>query len=248
MLSQKYKNVMDLGATLNIQNGDVKEENGILHISGLAKTAYERDLIWDEIKKSGGNNPTDIQVAVDVENTDYYHIHTVAKGESFWAIAEKYYKDGNKYPVISDHNNKEHVHPDDVLEIPVFKEYIGGEKLQVILTVLGYDTKGIDGKIGPNTNNALKAFQTAKGLEANGTLDDASKAALRESFRAYNGGLTGKPLQILLRDSGHSPGGIDGKIGKKTTEAIAQFQTNYGLNSNGQLDDQTSQQLLGSYA
>jgi|VirMetMinimDraft_7_1064189.scaffolds.fasta_scaffold32390_2 LysM repeat protein len=248
MLSQKYQNVLNLGTSLNIKNGDVKEENGILHISGTARTAYEKDLIWDEIKKSGGNTPTDIQVDMGVEVTDYYHTHTVAKGESFWVVAEKYYKDGNKHPVISDHNNKEGLHPGDVLEIPILKQYIGGEKLQVMLTTVGYDTKGIDGQVGANTANALKSFQTAKGLSATGTLDDASKESLREAFRAHNGGLNAKALQILLRDSGHSPGGVDGILGKKTTEAISQFQTTYGLGSTGQLDAQTTTQLLGAYA
>jgi LysM repeat protein len=248
MLSQKYQNVLDLGTALNIKNGDVKEENGILHISGTAKTAYEKNLIWDEIKKSGGNTPTDIQVDMAVEITDYYHMHTVEKGESFWVIAEKYYKNGEKHPVISDHNSKEHLHPGDVLEIPEFQKYVGGEKLQVMLTALGYDTKGIDGQIGPNTNNALKAFQTAKGLGATGNLDESSKESLREAFKANNNTLTGKPLQILLRDSGHSPGGIDGILGKNTTTAISQFQTTCGLGSTGQLDAQTTQILLSTYA
>jgi len=248
MLSQKYQNVLNLGQQLNIKNGDVKEKNGILHISGTAKTTYEKNLIWDEIKKTGGNTPTDIQVELDVEITDYYHMHTVEKGESFWAIAEQYYKDGNKHPVISDHNNKEHLHPGDVLEIPIFQKYVGGEKLQVMLTTLGYDTKGIDGKIGANTNSALKSFQTAKGLSATGNLDEACKEALRAAFRGHNGGLTGKPLQILLRDSGHSPGGVDGILGKKTTEAISQFQNTCGLGATGQLDAQTQEKLLGSYA
>ncbi|CAA6822866.1 MAG: Peptidoglycan-binding protein [uncultured Aureispira sp.] len=248
MLSQKYQTVLDLGKTLNIQNGDVIEKDGILLISGTAKTAYEKDLIWDEIKRVGGNAPTDIQVEMTVEITDYYHMHTVAKGESFWVIAEKYYKNGDKHPVISDHNNKEHVHPDDVLEIPVFKEYVGGEKLQVMLTALGHDTKGIDGKIGANTNNALKSFQTSKGLGATGNLDNPSKEALRAAFRTHNGGLTGKPLQILLRDSGHSPGGIDGILGKNTTTAIRQFQTTCGLGATGQLDAQTIKTLLSTYA
>jgi LysM repeat protein len=248
MLSQKYQNVLNLGQSLNIKNGDVKEENGILHISGTANTSYERDLIWDEIKKAGGNTPTDIQVDLGVEVTSYYHTHTVAKGESFWVVAEKYYKDGNKHPVISDHNNKEGVHPGDVLEIPILKQYIGGEKLQVMLTTLGYDTKGIDGQIGANTNSALKSFQSANGLGASGSLDEASKESLRAAFRGHSGALTGKALQILLRDSGHSPGGVDGILGKKTTEAISQFQTTCGLGSTGQLDAQTTQQLLGAYA
>lgn len=248
MLSQKYQSVLNLGQQLNVQNGDVKEENGVLKISGTTETAYQRDLIWDEIKKVGGNRPTDIEVDIQVNNNDYYHLHKVVKGESFWALAEQYYKDGNKHPIISDANNKEHIHPDDELIIPSFQQYIGGEKLQVILTALGHDTKGIDGKVGNNTKAALKAFQAANGVAATGDLDDGTKNALRNSFRNLSGNLPGKPLQILLRDAGYSPGKIDGVPGKNTTKAIEQFQADYGLAVSGKADASTVTNLVQSYA
>lgn len=57
MLQQKYKSVLDLGLKLNVQNGDVKEEAGVLKVKGTTKTPYEKDLLWDEIKRVGGLNP-----------------------------------------------------------------------------------------------------------------------------------------------------------------------------------------------
>jgi hypothetical protein len=54
MIKQKYQSVLDLGTKLNIQNGDVFEENGVLKIKGTAKTPYEKNIIWDQIKTVGG--------------------------------------------------------------------------------------------------------------------------------------------------------------------------------------------------
>jgi len=56
MIKQKYQSVLDLGTELNIQNGDVSEENGVLKIKGTAKTQYEKNIIWDQIKAIGGPN------------------------------------------------------------------------------------------------------------------------------------------------------------------------------------------------
>jgi len=47
-IKNKYQEVLDLGATLNIQNGDVQEENGALKVWGTAKTPYEKNLLWDK--------------------------------------------------------------------------------------------------------------------------------------------------------------------------------------------------------
>lgn len=249
MLTQKYKSVLDLGLKLDIQNGDVKEENGVLKVSGKAKTPYEKDLIWDEIKRVGGNSPKDIQATISVANESCYHVHTVTKGESLWALADKYYKNGDKYPVIAEHNNTEHIHPGDVLEIPDLKMVIDGEKLQVMLTLLGYYTKNIDGDVGNITKTALKSFQSDKGLSATGNLDDQTKSALRQAFKSYTGGnFGGKALQILLRDAGCNPGAVDGIVGKKTHDALATFQSACGIAATGQLDNATIKQLINCYA
>ena len=54
MIMKKYEPVLELGTQLNIQNGDVSEKNGILKITGTAKTSYEKNIIWDKIKTIGG--------------------------------------------------------------------------------------------------------------------------------------------------------------------------------------------------
>ena len=40
----KYQPVLDLGEQLEIKNGDVKVEDGILKIKGEAKTQYEKNI------------------------------------------------------------------------------------------------------------------------------------------------------------------------------------------------------------
>ena len=54
MIMKKYQTVLKLRTQLNIQNGDVFEENGILKITGAAKISYEKIIIWDKIKAIGG--------------------------------------------------------------------------------------------------------------------------------------------------------------------------------------------------
>lgn len=57
------------------------------------------------------------------------------------------------------------------------------QELQTRLTQLGYDTKGVDGIIGPNSRNAVRAFQSDRGLVPDGYV---SAAILRE-VRAAGG-------------------------------------------------------------
>jgi LysM repeat protein len=96
----KYLDVLELGETLNIQNGDVKEENGQLHISGTANTQYEKDLIWDKIKALGGESPSDIVADINVADSSIYHRHTVQSGETLGKIAKQYYDNPAKYQAI----------------------------------------------------------------------------------------------------------------------------------------------------
>ncbi|MEW2923036.1 MULTISPECIES: LysM peptidoglycan-binding domain-containing protein [Flavobacteriaceae] len=119
----KYQPVLDLGQKLNIKDGDVSEENGVLKIKGQASTQYEKNLLWDKIKEIGGQSPSDIKANITVADESVYARHTVKSGESLSKIAKHYYGDPMKYKQIFEANtdqlkNPDLIHPDQVLVIP----------------------------------------------------------------------------------------------------------------------------------
>ena len=123
MVKAKYQPVLDLGASLNIKNGDVKEENGKLKVYGTANTQYEKNLLWDKIKEIGGENPTDIMADIKVADTSVFHRHVVKKGETLGKIAQQYYGKASLYNKIFEANtdklkNPDMIHPDQELVIP----------------------------------------------------------------------------------------------------------------------------------
>ncbi len=123
MVKAKYQAVLELGESLNIQNGDVKEENGQLKVWGTTNTPYEKDLIWDKIKEVGGENPSDIMADIQVADSSVYHRHTVKSGETLGKIAIQYYGKASKYQDIFKANsdilkNPDLIHPDQELIIP----------------------------------------------------------------------------------------------------------------------------------
>lgn len=122
-VKNKYQPVLQLGEQLGVQDGDVKEENGVLSIKGRTKTQYEKDLLWDKIKEIGGQKPTDIKADIRVDDASVYHRHVVKSGESLSKIAKHYYGDPMKYKQIFSANtnilnNPDVIYPDQVLVIP----------------------------------------------------------------------------------------------------------------------------------
>jgi peptidoglycan hydrolase-like protein with peptidoglycan-binding domain len=53
-----------------------------------------------------------------------------------------------------------------------------------------------------------------------------------------------KAAQQALKDKGHDPGTVDGRMGPKTEAAVRDFQKAQGLQTNGELDDTTIQALV----
>ena len=122
-MKAKYQSVLDLGESLNIQNGDVSEENGVLKVKGTANTPYEKNIIWDKIKEIGGDNPSDIKANISVADESVYHRHIVKSGETLGKIAKQYYGNASKYQDIFKANsdilkNPDLIHPDQELIIP----------------------------------------------------------------------------------------------------------------------------------
>ncbi|MCH2084177.1 MAG: LysM peptidoglycan-binding domain-containing protein [Saprospiraceae bacterium] len=122
-LQDKYRSVLNLGTEFEAKDGYVEELDGVLKIGGTVQTQYQKDRMWDKIKEIGGESPSDLKADIKVENTDYYHKHTVKSGESLSLIAKHYYGDAMKYPQVFEANrdilkNPDVIHPDQVLTIP----------------------------------------------------------------------------------------------------------------------------------
>ncbi len=122
-LQDKYRPVLDLGLEYDAKDGYVDELDGLLKIGGTVETQYQKDRMWDTIKEIGGENPRDLEADIKVSNTDYYHKHTVAKGETLGKIAKHYYGDAMKYKQIFAANtdilkDPNLIYPDQELTIP----------------------------------------------------------------------------------------------------------------------------------
>ncbi|OUS20094.1 peptidoglycan-binding protein [Nonlabens dokdonensis] len=123
MVKAKYQSVLDLGEQLNIQDGDVQVNGDKLEIRGTAATPHHKNLLWDEIKKVGGENPSDLMADIKVADDSIYAKHTVESGESLSLIAKHYYGDPMKYKQIFEANtdqlkNPDLIHPGQELTIP----------------------------------------------------------------------------------------------------------------------------------
>lgn len=123
MDKSKYQSVLDLSKKLNMERMEVSEEDGKLKMWGTVPYQYEKNLIWDEIKRVGGENPSDFMADIKVADTSALAHHTVKSGESLSKIAIQYYGDANKYNKIYEANkdklkSADLIHPGDELVIP----------------------------------------------------------------------------------------------------------------------------------
>lgn len=122
-LQNKYKPVLSLGEELGIADGSVQEGDGKLTITGTASTQYHKNLIWDKIKEVAGDNPSDLVANIKVANTDYFHKHTVGRGDTLGKISKKYYGKAGAYMQIFNANtdilkDPNTIFPDQELTIP----------------------------------------------------------------------------------------------------------------------------------
>lgn len=113
-IQSKYQSVLNLGKELGSTDGTIKEENGVLTITGTVDSEYEKNQLWDKIKEIGGDTPSDIVADIRVATTDYYAKYTVKSGDTLGKISKHFYKDPMKYNQIFKANTNILEHPDKI--------------------------------------------------------------------------------------------------------------------------------------
>lgn len=105
---------------------------------------------------------------------------------------------------------------------------------------------GVDGIFGQGTSNAVKTFQSNKGLIASGTINSTTAFLLGLApspalpSRGQRGALVRALQQALTNASISVRGGVDGVFGAGTTQAVSTFQTSRGLAATGVVDITTA--------
>ncbi len=102
-LKEKYAAALKTGEELGVKGGDVREEGGKLIIKGTAEYGFDRDQIWNAIKKQSGWE-SEIVADIKVEKATPYGYWVVKSGETLSKIAKNIYSDANVYMKIFDAN------------------------------------------------------------------------------------------------------------------------------------------------
>ena len=132
--------------------------------------------------------------------------------------------------------------------------------LQTRLQALGLDlgARGIDGVFRPQTELAVRAFQQASGLLADGLVGPITWREIVEAGYRPGGrllylrqppfrGADVVELQRMLHDLGFDPGAVNGLFDARTARAVRDFQKNAGLHDDGVVDAVVFK-TLSSYA
>ena len=119
--------------------------------------------------------------------------------------------------------------------------------LQQALVAQGVSVSGgVDGIFGQGTLNAVKTFQSNKGLVASGEVNSTTAFLLGLApspalpARGQRGALVTSLQQSLVSASISVRGGVDGIFGAGTTAAVSAYQTSRGLAATGVVDIATA--------
>lgn len=138
--------------------------------------------------------------------------------------------------------------------------------LQSQLQALGYLSSKPDGGFGPETESALKAFQKANKLSADGVAGQATQNALATAsakasanaagnssasntlLKEGSSGTAVQQMQTALQNLGYYTGKVTGSFGSLTQEAVKAFQRANNLSADGVAGTSTLNKLYSGSA
>ena len=119
--------------------------------------------------------------------------------------------------------------------------------LQFMLKIEGYNIGSVDGVFGPNTQNAVIAFQQANNLTPDGIVGPKTWESInllnveKTILKKGSTGSAVKYLQRKLYSKLYPVGTIDGIFGSNTERAVKEFQQENGLTPDGIVGPKTWQ-------
>jgi hypothetical protein len=116
--------------------------------------------------------------------------------------------------------------------------------LQHLLKDQGYTITAVDGYFGPETNTAVKAFQTAHGITADGYTRNSTWEALVPDLKKQASGEVVTAIQEILLHKGYTVT-VNGDFDHDTMKAVKEMQALHSLPPDGLVDLDTWCAIVG---
>ena len=134
---------------------------------------------------------------------------------------------------------------------PLEKQGSTGEDVkavQYLVTAHGHPT-WVDGDFGPATKAAVQAFQSSRGLSADGIVGPQTwpQLIIEVQQGSHGDAVSAVQSQIHSRGDGANQITVDGSFSPVTTDAVRAFQALLGLSVDGIVGPQTWNHLVNGY-
>mgnify|MGYP000135167017 CR=1 FL=1 len=108
---------------LDMGDADIRFDDGVAYISGEVADQKTKERLILAVGNSRGVGKVDEEITV-ADPAEEAHFHTVAPGDTLWAVAEKVYGDGSRYTEIFEANkpmlsDPDLIFPGQVLRCPM---------------------------------------------------------------------------------------------------------------------------------